>query len=123
MIELVELDPEVSFAAQLEAQEGPIVSMNVHHVKPELLDQFLAAWATDGEIMKRQPGFISAQLYQGIAGSGTLIHYTVWESTEHLKQAFNNPEFQAVLEQYPSGITASPHICKKVAVPGMCVAF
>jgi len=123
MVEIVELDKEVAFAEQLEAKEGPVISMNVHHVKPELMEPFLAAWAADGEIMRRQPGFISAQLYRGIAGSGVLIHYTVWESTENLKHAYNNPEFQTVLKQYPSGITASPHVFKPIAVPGICVAF
>jgi hypothetical protein len=45
----------------------------------------------------------------------------VWESVEHFKRAFTNPEFQAKMQDYPSSAAASPHLVKKVAVPGICV--
>ncbi|QBD81098.1 antibiotic biosynthesis monooxygenase [Ktedonosporobacter rubrisoli] len=122
MVELVELNKEVPFATQLEEKVGPVVSLNIFHVEPEVLDKFIEAWAADGAVMKRQPGFISAQLHRGVAGSNVLMHYTVWESTEHLKQAYNNPEFQAALEGYPAGATASPHVFRKIEVPGLCLA-
>jgi heme-degrading monooxygenase HmoA len=77
--------------------------------------------AADSAIMKRQPGFISAQLHRGIAGSSVFLNYAVWESTEHFKHAFNNPEFQSSNKGYPENTTASPHLFKKVAVSGICV--
>jgi hypothetical protein len=49
------------------------------------------------------------------------VNYAVWESTEHFKRAFGNPEFQSKLKDYPSSAVASPHLFQKVAVPGICV--
>jgi hypothetical protein len=43
-------------------------------MKSEEVDQFLKIWAADAAIMKRQPGFISAQLHRGIAGSCVFIN-------------------------------------------------
>jgi heme-degrading monooxygenase HmoA len=71
--------------------------------------------------MKQQPGFISTQLHRVIAGSYVFINYAVWESTEHFKRAFNNPEFQSKMAEYPASTMASPHLFKKVAVPDICV--
>ena len=39
-----------------------------------------------------------------------------------IKRAFGDPEFQAKLGQYPPSAVASPHLFRKVAVPGICVA-
>jgi heme-degrading monooxygenase HmoA len=100
---------------------GPVILINKFNVKPEDVDGFPRAWAAEAEIMKRQSGFISTQLHRGIAGSCVFINYAVWESTEHYKRAFNNPEFQLKLRELPDGIVTSPHLFKKVAVPGICV--
>jgi len=56
----------------------------------------------------RQPGFISTQLHRGIAGNSVCINYAVWESTEHFKRAFTNPEFQAKLKD---GMRNTPEAC------------
>ena len=77
--------------------------------------------AADAAVMQRQPGYISTQLHRGIGGSCVFLNYAVWESTRHFKQAFNNPEFQSHLAHYPSSAVASPHLFRKVAVPGVCV--
>ena len=69
--------------------------------------------------MKQQPGFISAQLYGGIAGSCMFINYAVWESTDSYKRAFDNPDLSK-LSDFPAN-SVSPHLFKKVAVPGICV--
>jgi hypothetical protein len=64
----------------------------------------------------------ATQLHRGIAGSGVLLNYAVWESTEHFKRAFTHPEFRSHLGHYPSSVVVSPHLYQKVAVPGICVA-
>ena len=71
--------------------------------------------------MKQQPRFIRKQLQRGIGGSSVFFNYAVWESVEHFKRAFSNPEFQAKMKDYPPSAAASPHLLKKVAVPGICV--
>jgi heme-degrading monooxygenase HmoA len=85
-------------------------------------DSLLAAWAADAEVMKRQPGFVSTQLHRGIGGSGVFMNYAVWDSVAGFRAAFTNPEFQARLADYPESATASPHLVRKVAVPGLCAA-
>jgi heme-degrading monooxygenase HmoA len=67
----------------MERTIGPIILINKIDVNPNNIDQFLKAWENDAAIMKQQPGFISAQLYRGIAGSRTFINYAVWESSEN----------------------------------------
>ena len=116
------MDEKITLSEQMEEKNiGPVILINKFNVKPEDVDMFPRAWAAEAEIMKRQPGFISTQLHRGIAGSCVFINYAVWESTEHYKRAFNNPEFQSMLAKHQSSTIASPHLFKKVAVPGICV--
>lgn len=122
MSKFVEMDPTVPLAAQMADEGGPVILINTFVVPPEDADKLLAAWANDAAVMKRQPGFISTQLHRGIAGSGVFLNYAVWQSTAHFGAAFSNPEFQAQLGAYPESATASPHLFRKVEVPGVCVA-
>ena len=121
MPQLVEMDRHVTLFEQMEQRVGPVILINTFTVEPEEADQLLEAWAADSEVMKRQPGFISAQLHRGIGGSSVFFNYAVWESEEDFKRAFGNPDFQAKMQDYPGSTTASPHLVEKVAVPGICV--
>ena len=38
------------------------------------------------------------------------------------RAAFTNPEFQSRIKAYPESASSSPHLLKKLAVPGHCVA-
>ena len=122
MTSFVEMDPKVPLSAQLADDGGPVVLMNTFVVAPEDADALQEAWAGDAGVMKSQPGFISTQLHRGIAGSGVFLNYAVWQSTAHFRAAFSNPEFRARLGAYPAGATVSPHLFRKVEVPGICVA-
>jgi quinol monooxygenase YgiN len=73
------------------------------------------------ETFIQQPGFISAQSHRGIAGSSTFVNYVVWESAAHFRQAFNRPEIQSNMASVLPNTVMSPHLFKKVAVPGICV--
>jgi len=92
----IEMDEKVKFSTQMEANVAPVILINKFNVKPEEVDQFLKIWAADAAIMKRQPGFISAQLHHGIAGSSVFINYAIRESTEHYKRAFNNSAWDVI---------------------------
>ncbi|MGA8596348.1 MAG: antibiotic biosynthesis monooxygenase family protein [Bryobacteraceae bacterium] len=118
----VEMDAKITFSAQLEQESGPVILVNSFTVEPEDAEQFLTHWAADAAIMKRQPGFISAQMHKGIGDSRVFLNYAVWQSVADFKGAFNNPEFQATIRAYPAGVVASPHLFQKIAVPGICVA-
>lgn len=121
MAKVVETDEQVKLSDQLEENVGPIVLINKFNVKPEEADQFLEAWEKDAAYFKSQPGFISAQLHRGIGGSGVFVNYAVWESTALFKMALGKIDLQKLLSDYPASTVASPHIFKKVAVPGICV--
>jgi quinol monooxygenase YgiN len=121
MAKFVEMDEIVTLSKQLEENVGPVILINKFNVKPEEANQFLKAWADDAAYFKSQPGFISAQLHRGIGGSGVFVNYAVWESSTQLKKALNNTDLEAMLSDYPASTVVSPHILKKVAVPGICV--
>jgi len=121
-MEFIELDKHVTLGEQLAQEIGPVVLVNIFHVAPEDADQLLKAWADDALYFKRQPGFISAQIHRGIAGSGSFLNYAVWESVAHFRRALENPEFRAKLAAYPSSVVATPHLFQRVSVPNVCVA-
>ena len=120
MVRFVEMDERITLSQQTEQKVSPIILLNKFNVEPREVEQFLEAWAADASFFKEQPGFISAQLHRGIGGSSIFFNYAVWESTDHFKQAINRPEFQSGLGKYPPSTVASPHLFKKVAVPGIC---
>jgi quinol monooxygenase YgiN len=122
MAKIVEMDERASILTQMEEDVNPVVLIEKISVVPEEFDLFLKAWTAETEKFKQQQGFISTQLYKGISGSGTFVVYAVWESTEHFKRAVNRlMDPQNRLSAFPSSTVASPHLFKKVAVPGICV--
>ena len=119
-----ELDPQVTFRDQLEAAgDGPVILINTFTVAPEEAGAMLDTWTADSAVMRRQPGFIRAQLHRGVAGSSVFVNYAVWESAAHLKAAASTPEFLAAIARTPGSAVARPHLFEKVAVPGVCVAI
>ncbi len=121
MLQLRPLDVNVPIFQQLQADLSPVVLVNIFQVAEADVPALLEAWAQDAAWMKRQPGFISTQLHQGIAGSTVLMNYAVWESVAHFRAAFQHPEFKQALEQYPSSAVASPHLFTRLSVPNLCV--
>ena len=122
MVKIVEADEKAMLNAQLEADiGGAVILLNKFTVQPEDVDEFLRVFQATTKVMKQQPGFISAQLHRGIAGSSTFFNYAVYESVEHFKHAFNTPEFRSAMAKLPPNTIMSPHLFKKVAVPDICV--
>ena len=119
MLKFAELDGRVSLSQQMATEEGPVVLANVFTVDPEEVDALVNAWTVDANILKAKPGFISTQLHRGIGGSTTFLNYAVWESVAAFREAFSDPEFQTSLGRYPDSVVASPHLFRKVEVPGI----
>jgi quinol monooxygenase YgiN len=127
MIKFVEMDDRVKFKEQIEEKEidGSIILINKFNVEPDKVEQFVKDWGKDAINFKQQPGFISVQLHKGIGKSSVFIIYAVWESIEHYKEAVNklvySPESQLRLLTYDdNSLVMSPHLFKKIAVPGIC---
>jgi len=121
MLQLQPLDPQMPIFRQLGSEDAPAILVNVFHVAEADIPDLLIAWEQDANWMKQQPGFLSTQLHQGIAGSTTFLNYAVWESVAHFRAAFNDPEFKSALEKYPSSAVASRLLFKRLSVPNLCV--
>jgi quinol monooxygenase YgiN len=125
MAKFVEMDEKETLIDQMEDEvSGPVILIDKFNVNIEQIDQFLNAWKQDATKFKQQPGLVSVQLHKGIGKSGVFINYVVWESMKHYKDAFNNvigANMQSLLlSKYPDNLVVSPHLFKKIAVPGMC---
>lgn len=118
-----ELNDNVSLMDQMQTDEdGSIVLINVFTIDAADEDALIEAWSHDAEFMNAQPGYISTQMHKGIGGSPTFINYAIWENVESFRNAFTNPEFQKRIGRYPGSATVSPHLFKKMTIPGHCVA-
>jgi len=116
------LDPAFPIERQLAIEAGPVVLVNPFTLDKADENKFVDTWRDDARFMKQQPGFIWTQLHRALGDSPTYLNYAVWESTADFRAAFTNPEFLAKLSAYPGSAVASPHLFRKVAVAGICVA-
>jgi heme-degrading monooxygenase HmoA len=121
MLQLKPLDDNVPIFQQLTTDVSPVILVNIFTVSESDIPALLQAWADDANWMKQQPGYISTQLHQGIAGSTTFMNYAIWESSAHFRAAFGHPDFKKALEHYPSSAVASPHLFSRLTVPNLCV--
>ena len=118
---LVEMDNNITMLEQLNEDVGPIMQINKFNVDKEEVDQFLKAFTETAEVLKNEPGYISAQLHRGIGGSCVFLNYEVWESVGDFKRAISDPKFISSLAELPPSTVMSPHLFKRVAVPGICL--
>lgn len=127
MIKFIEMDENVTLKDQMEeAKEiGSVILINKFNVELDKVELFLREWTEEVIRFKQQPGFISTQLHKGIGKSCVFINYAVWESVELYKNALDkvmgSDKIQSRLSKYPDTLVVSPHLFKKVAVPGICV--
>ena len=124
MAKFVEMDERVKFKDQIEEKiDGSVILINKFNVAQGKVEQ---DWRDDATNFKQQPGFISTQLHKGIGKSSVFINYAVWESIEHYKKAINKILFSSksrspLLKYDDESLVISPHLFKKVAIPGICV--
>jgi quinol monooxygenase YgiN len=111
---MTEASPHVPFAAQLAHAATPVVLINTFHVDPADTAAFRAAWAEDRRTMQGQPGFIRAQLHEGLGGSGVFVNVATWETTAHLGAAVQQLRQQPRRQAYPPSTVASPHLFEAV---------
>ena len=121
MLQLKPLDENVPIFRQINSDVSPVILVNIFHVTESDIPALMKAWEADANWMKKQPGYISTQLHQGIAGSNVFLNYALWESVAHFRAAFTHPEFKDALSHYPSSAVASPHLFTRLTVPNLCV--
>jgi quinol monooxygenase YgiN len=120
------MDNGVKFKEQTEEKgiDGNVVLINKFIVEPDNAEQFLKDWTEDAKGFQQEQGFISAHMHQGIGKSSIFLNYAVWESLEHYHNAINkrlfSSEVLSPLMKYDDTLIMSPHLFKKVAVPGIC---
>src|SRR5215510_455278 len=105
-MKLREMDDQVTYAQQLQHDDGPVVLINQFTLAPGDTERFLQVWADDAAFMKQQPGFISTQLHRGTAGSTTFINVAVWESARAVGRAYSSRELQVRAARYPGSTVA-----------------
>lgn len=117
-----ELDPRTTIESQLTDTEGPLILMNVFTLESHDSEEFVKAWTAESEFFKKKPGYVSAQLHEGVGGSTLYVNYAVWESAASFAAAFHEPEFKEIAKKFPASVIALPHLVRKMAVPSICVA-
>ena len=118
MPQLIEMDRTVTYAQQLEdVDAGPVVLINKFDVPQDEVDEFVAGWAENARYLKHKPGYISAQLHCGIAGSGVFINIAIWESLNAFKRAQ-----EGFRPNISPRVVAAPHVFRRVAVEDVCLA-
>jgi len=121
VLQLKPLDQSVPIFQQINSEVSPVILVNIFHVAESDIPALMKAWEADANWMKKQPGYISTQLHQGIAGSNVFMNYAIWESVACFRAAFMHPEFADALSHYPSSAVASPHLFTRLTVPNLCV--
>ena len=121
MLQFKPLDPGVPIFQQVQAEQSPVILVNLFTVAEEDVPALMKAWESDANWMKQRSGYISTQLHRGIAGSTVFLNYAIWESVAHFRAAFNHPDFKSALAHYPSSAVASPHLFERLTVPNLCV--
>lgn len=103
-----------------------VVLINKFIVEPDKAEQFLKDWSEDAKGFQHEPGFISTQIHRGIGKSSVFLNYAIWKSLNHYKKAVNKRLFgskpPSPLMKWDDNLIMSPHLFKKVAVPGICGA-
>ena len=123
MLKHIELDPTFALEKQFSDASGETtILINLFDVAPEDQEDFKKAWQEDAEFFKAQPGYISAQLHQGIGDSRMFLNYAVFENTAAFAATTRQPEFGAVARgSTQDSATAHPHLFRRLSIPGICV--
>jgi heme-degrading monooxygenase HmoA len=91
-----ELNPNISLRQQYgDKTSSTTILPNVFSVDPKDREAFKEVWKEDAEFFfERRPGYISAQLHQGIGDSHMWFSCTVFENTATFEATNEQPEFK-----------------------------
>ncbi|MGL4231571.1 MAG: antibiotic biosynthesis monooxygenase family protein [Casimicrobium sp.] len=109
-MQFVELDQHTTLRDQFGENASPLVIVNRFVVPPEDESEFVKAWQSDRDWFAQQPGFVSARLIKGLAGSHTFLNIAKWQSSEHFRAAVMQPEVREFTKKYPTSVIESLHL-------------
>jgi len=88
-----------------EQREIVITLANKFTVSKDQLANFLERWDEIGKYMRKQPGFVSAELQKDILNTKEWTMSEQWRSLDDYKHAVSTQEFQAILQDFPAKAT------------------
>jgi heme-degrading monooxygenase HmoA len=89
-----------------------VTLINPFEVAPGREEDAVAYWDRCADVLRQQPGFISARLHRAITPGERfpLVNVAEWESAEHFQTAVSTSEFQSVAAPGASDFTHFPAI-------------
>jgi heme-degrading monooxygenase HmoA len=113
-MQFTELDHHTTLQEQFAENASPLVIVNRFVVSPEDEAKFVAAWQSDRDWFAAQPGYVSARLIKGLAGSHTFLNIAEWQSSEHFRAAVSQPEVREFTAKHPPAVQESLHLFRDV---------
>lgn len=97
---------EQTLLAKSSSTQEPLVTLaNQFIVSKEQLPSFLDRWAEIGKYMRKQPGFVSAELQKDILNSQEWVMSEQWTSLDAYKRAVSTEAFQSLVQNFPAKAT------------------
>lgn len=94
------IDPLDRQIASVDAEN--VLSVQGYLVRENAAGQELVArWEDLADLMRRQPGFVSARLGEGTGESSFWFAWSEWQDANALRDAFADPEILAVEARMP----------------------
>lgn len=109
-MKFIELDPSTTLGEQFRESAAPLVIVNRFVVSPADETAFITCWQADRDWFAQQPGFISARLIKGLAGSHTFLNIAEWRSSDDFRAAVSQPEVREFTAKYPVSVQESLHL-------------
>jgi heme-degrading monooxygenase HmoA len=117
------VDPNVSLLDQIQSDHsGPFVVIGTYTAPADQMENLIKGWIGVSDFMRRQPGFLSAQMHRAIGSANVLVNYAVWESLDAFRAAHDNPKFGELDAHMPADAVFRHLLVEKIAIPGLCVA-
>ncbi len=110
----VEFDANTTLGEQFRESASPLVIVNRFVVSPEDEAAFVECWKADRDWFAQQPGFISARLIKGLAGSHTFLNIAEWRTSDDFRAAVSRPEVREFTAKYPENVQESLHLFRDV---------
>jgi quinol monooxygenase YgiN len=100
----------------IRAEDPIVVLINVFTCQPQDQQRLVEAWqrGTD-EVMRYQPGFISANIHRSLDGT-KVVNYAQWASQDAFEASLRNPEAASYFRELAQIAPPDPVLTEVVSV-------